>query len=58
VAKEPNYISIMEEIIAEEEQIIEDIVEEEIVPLIKYQQEQENKAFDKAYKEYQELKEV
>ena len=56
--KEPNYLTIIDELINEEGSIMNELIEEEIAPLIKYQKEKENESFDKAYREFKELEEV
>lgn len=49
--KEPNIIEIMKEMVDEDVALMKEIIEEEIVPLIKYQKELERKIADKAIDE-------
>lgn len=53
--KEDSLIEITDELLAEDTEIIEELMEEEIQPIIDYKKELERKIFDKAYKEVLEL---
>ncbi len=50
-----NFQQICDEIIAETTEIINELMEEEITPLLKYRQTLEKKEFEKAYKEVLDL---
>jgi len=55
VAKEENIIELMQECIAEDMEAMREVIEEDLMPLIKYRQEEERKILDKALKEVQDL---
>ena len=50
-----NFQQICEEVIAESKEIIDELMREEIEPLLKYRQTLEKKEFEKAYKEVLDL---
>ena len=49
------FIDIADEVIAEDLEIIEELIEEEIKPLIDYRKQLEKKIFDKAFEEVKTL---
>jgi len=53
-----DFMAIADELVKEAKEVIDELIEEEIMPLIKHQKEQEDKAFEKAYKEVKELEEI
>lgn len=48
-------LTLMQELVEEDVEIMQEVINEEIVPLIKFREELERKAFEKAYKEMQKL---
>lgn len=52
-----NLMTLMDEVIAEDMEIIDEFVEEEVKPLMDYLKEQRKKALEKEYKEVLELEE-
>ena len=54
---EESIIDLMNECIAEDIEAMREVMEEDIVPLIKYRSKLERDIFNKAYKEVQELEE-
>lgn len=53
-----DFMAIADELIREAKEIADELIEEEILPLIKHQKEEEDKAFEKAYTEVKELEEI
>lgn len=56
--KEQSFIEIVDELIAEDKEIIDKFLEEELKPMVDYNKAQERKLFNKAYEEVLELEEV
>ena len=52
-----NFQQTCDEIIDETVEIINELLDEEVKPLLEYRQQQEKKLFDKAYKEVLRLEE-
>lgn len=55
MADKTSFQEICDEVIAETTDIIDELIREEIEPLLKYRQILEKKEFEKAYKEVKEL---
>lgn len=53
--KEDNLISLADEVLAEDKEILAEVIEEDIKPILKHQKELADKAFEKEYKEVLEL---
>ncbi len=56
--KEQTFTEIVDELIAEDKEIIDKFLEEELKPMVDYNKAQERKLFEKSYKEVLELEEV
>lgn len=56
--KEQTFIEIVDELIKEDKEIIDNLLEEELKPMVDYNKAQERKLFEKAYEEVLELEEV
>ncbi len=56
--KEQTFTEIVDELIAEDKEIIDEFLKEELKPLVDYNKAQERKLFEQAYKEVKELEEV
>lgn len=56
--KEQTFTEIVDELIAEDKEIIDEFLEEELRPMVEYNKAQERRLFEKAYKEVIELEEV
>ena len=56
--KEQSFIEIVDELIAEDKEIIDEFLKEEMKPMVDYNKAQERKLFESAYKEVLELEEV
>lgn len=56
--KEQSFKEIVDELIAEDKEIIDKFLEEELKPMVDYNKAQERKLFERAYKEVKELEEV
>lgn len=52
-----NVVQLMQEVIGEDIKIMQELIKEEIEPLLKYRAEMEKKAFEKAYRELKQLEE-
>jgi len=52
-----NLIQLMQEIVEEDLEIMKEVVQEDILPLIKYREQLERKAFEKAHREMKKLEE-
>lgn len=50
-------LTIADEILSEDKEILDEIIEEDIKPIIAYQKEQADKTFEKNYKALRELEE-
>lgn len=56
--KEQTFKEIVDELIAEDKETIDEFLKEELKPMVDYNETQERKLFEKAYKEVKELEEV
>lgn len=55
--KEDTIIEITDDLVKEAKEIVDELIKEEVMPLLKRQEEQDKALFDKAYKELIELEE-
>lgn len=56
--KEQTFTEMVDELIAEDKEIIDEFLEEELKAMVDYNKAQEKKLFEKAYKEVRELEEI
>lgn len=57
MADKPAFLTLAEEVIAEDIEVLQEFFREEFLPLIKYREQQEREAFNRAYRELQKLEE-
>lgn len=56
--KEQTFKELVDELIAEDKEIIDEFLEEELRPMVDYNNTQEKKLFESAYREVRELEEI
>ena len=56
--KEQTFTEMVDKLIAEDKEIIDEFLEEELRPMVDYNKAQEKKLFEKAYQEVKELEEI
>lgn len=56
--KEQSFKEVVDELIAEDKELIDEFLEEELRPMVDYNKAQERKLFEKYYKEVKDLEEV
>ena len=53
----PNDLEIMQELVAEDLELMREVIAEDMVPLIKFREQLERKAFNRAHAEMEKLEE-
>lgn len=58
MAEKTQFMTLTEEVVKEEISIINELIQEEVLPLIEYRKNLEKEIFNKAYKEMRQLEEA